>query len=58
MLTPLGATTNQTFGYLDTYYFIEIKKLLLTVLKIEVKVSWNSTVKCINSIKKYSKDHK
>ena len=30
--------------YLDTAYFAKIKNLLLKVLYIKVKVSWNSTV--------------
>ena len=34
---------------LDTVYFIEIETLLLKVLLIKIKISWNSTMKLINN---------
>ena len=37
--------------YLDTACFVVTKKLLLKVLYIKVKVSWNSMIKPINSTK-------
>ena len=43
---------------MDTVYFTEIEKLLLKVLYIKVKVSWNSTVGHINSAKKCNKIYK
>ena len=38
-------------------YFAEIENFLLKILLIKVKVSWNSIVKFMNSIKKYSGSH-
>ena len=43
---------------LNTAYVAETKKLLLKVLLIKVKVSWNSIVRSINSAKKCSEVHK
>ena len=44
--------------YLDTVYFAKIENLLLKVLYIKKKISWNSTVGFINSTKKYNGTHK
>ena len=37
--------------YLDTVYFAKIENLLLKVLQIKVKISWNSTMRLMNSTK-------
>ena len=42
---------------LDTVHFAKTEKLVLKVLYIKVKVSWNSMMRSINSIKKYSETH-
>ena len=49
--------TNGLRVYLDTAYFVETEKLLLKVMYIKVKTSWNSTVKTMNSVKKCSGAH-
>ena len=43
---------------LDTTYFAKIENLLLKVLYIKKKISWNSTVGFINSTKKCNGTHK
>ena len=41
----------------NAHYLAKIKIFLLKVLKIKVKVSWNSTVRFMNSTKKCSGTH-
>ena len=42
---------------LNTAYFAETENLLLKVLYIKVKVSWNNIMRPINSTKKYNKTY-
>ena len=44
--------SNQYKVCLDTAYFAKTKNLLLKVLYIKIKISWNSTVGLMNSTKK------
>ena len=46
--------TNGLKVCLDTAYFAETEKLLLKVVYIKVKISWNSTVRTMNSVQKCS----
>ena len=39
---------------LESTYFTEIEKILLKILYIRIKVNWNSIIRLMNSIKKYS----
>ena len=39
-------------------YFDKIELFLLKVRWIKTKINWNSTVRLMNSIKKYNKAHK
>ena len=43
---------------LNIVYFAEIEKLLLKEPSIKIKISWNSKIEPMNSVKKYSKTHK
>ena len=48
---------NEVRVYLGSTYFAETENFLLNVLYIKAKISWNSTVRFINSTKKCSETH-